>query len=166
MVNWNTVKAEHPKSFQRLLNWFAEQFAPSKVSIEMVDGSGNPSDYHLKVIAKRTPEPPKVVKRSKKKAIPIPPPIVVEVFFQIRELFDFFDDQNIDIDIQPIFRQIVGVTTSKRFYRVVIYMEGNKVYPVSSDVFGQEFGGRRDAEMFSFEKAFQILEMQLSLSGG
>ncbi len=166
MVNWKTISIQHPKSFARLLRWLSEQFPSGKVSVDMVDMSGQASEYHLQVSITRIPIQSKIgMPKNKKVAVALPAPIVNTLFFQFRELFDFFDDQNIDITIMPAFKQIVGVTSSKRLYRLIIHMEGNKVYPTSSDVFGEEFGSRRDAEVSSFEKAFEVLELQLALSG-
>jgi len=162
MINWNSIKEEQPKAYGALLEWFSTQHPDCIVTGETVDPDGHKSDFYLKVVVSKKPNSMK----SKIKSARTESVLVKEMFFQIRELFDFFDDQQVDIDIQPQYREMLGMREARRMYRIEIFMEGNKLYPATAEVMGGEYASRRDAEIVAFGKGFRILESQLSLSGG
>lgn len=179
MLNWKTIKSKYPNGYSALQDWIAKIFSPDSVTLEMVDENDNPSDHHLKIKIKHIIPAPSASKNKKDRK----PKVrfagednglsevefayaerIRVVFLQLRELFDFFDDKGIDIGTIPAFREMFGTTNKKRMYNVVVFFEEIKIYPSNMEMFGDEYDDRRDAEIFAFEKGFQILEQQTQFS--
>jgi len=150
-MNWTEIKNTYPNSFDHLAKWIASLHPDRTTNIDSLDAEGHHSDYHLRIISESKKGGKKKADKDKNIA-----------HFKIRDLFDFFDEQEIDVTIGICGVDFGTLNTHKRFYRIFVSIDNRKMYP-EKDLIGMKFETRREAEIYSFYKCFQYLERQLNL---